>query len=300
MTANENRASVVLQSESGAIISHVERCGKTRPDQNNFITALWLRELRMRCLDQFPIFDMPQALALDCLERSASNTSEYSQAYGFWADRLQPEWAAGILDDIDDTAVVNNELLLAGRISAKQLKREFYHLLNSVRVPKSHSSYRPSWVSSGCYYTWLSNNNSQDNNVDVCANTNVVALLASLDAKTAPGYGAACETIFNAIKWAAENVNRLPAITPYYPSPFELLFALEHAIQFGAHELIASHEMLRRLLGGAGIKPTSDICSSAFGKTVWRCKSIDVLRYQKFNFIASTGNTEEGSALCKS
>jgi len=302
MTISENTVGLVSQSESGAIISYVERGGERRLDQNNFITALWLRELRMRGLDQLSIFDKPQALALDYLENSASTVSDNAQTYGFWSEQLRPEWLARIPDDIDDTAIVNNELLLAGRISSKTLKRNFYHILNSVRVPKHsvyNSIYRPSWVSPGCYYTWLPSTHSQENIIDVCANTNVVALLAKLNAKTAPGYQAACETIFNAIKWATKNVSRLPAITPYYPSPFELFFALEHAIQCGAHELIASHELLRSLLEDACIKPTSAICSSVFGNTVWSCDAIDGIRNQEFNFITYTSNSKQGSALCK-
>lgn len=296
MTINANEVELVLQSESGAIISHVEVGNKSLLDQNNFITALWLRELRMRCLEQFAVFDKPKASALNYLEGSASSSSEFAHAYGFWAERFEPKWALGITTDIDDTAIVNHELLLAGRISSKQIKRDIYHILNSVRVPKSTTS-RPCWVSPGSYYTWFPRP-SHKNIVDVCANTNVVALLASMNAKTAPGYQAACETIRNSIKWAANNFARLSAITPYYPSPFELLFAMEHAIQCGANELLPAREILAQILSDSGLEPVSVICSAAYSKNVWRCEAINALRYQRFNCFSAADKPSQGGALC--
>ncbi|MBL4673972.1 MAG: hypothetical protein JKX81_17050 [Arenicella sp.] len=297
MIVNTNRVDLVLQSESGAIISYVEREGKSVLDQNNFITALWLRELRMQSLEQFAFFDKPKALALDYLDNSASTRSDYARAYGFWPERFEPEWAVGITTDIDDTAIVNHELLLAGKTSSKQLKREFYQILNSVRVPKNTVN-SPCWVSPGCYYTWFPRR-SHNNIVDVCANTNAVALLATLNAKTAPGYQAACETINNSIKWASNNLSRLSAITPYYPSPFELLFALEHAIQCGAHELLSARDTLAQILSDSGLEPVSVICSAAYGNNVWRCDAISALRHQRFNCFSTADKRNNGSALCK-
>lgn len=266
-------------STSGAIVGKVLRNGVYLPDQNNFITALWLREYRSRQLPQSERLARLRQRALDYLEGAAAATAaNLSGGYAFWRPDLQPDWASGVVADIDDSALANHELWAAGRLSTAECKRRAYHLFTRARVPANHHG-RPVWATPGCYYTWLPTSSARENIIDVCANTNAVALLAALGAKSAPGYAQACRTISDAIEWSDVDSNRLRAITPYYPNVWEFYRALRHAVDSGASELAPA---LRRIaevsLSPAAQRYCGPICSSSYGHIHWYSKAIEKIR----------------------
>jgi len=261
-----------------AIMSVVTRGDQQNLDQNNFITALWLREYRRRSLPADQSLVKQQEQALNYLQSSSwQKVGLLNGAYGFWQPDQQPNWATGIPADIDDSAIIHSELVLAGRIQAGQCKSLVYRLFNNARILTTNE-YTPPWVCAGSYYTWLPVSPAKDNIVDACVNTNAVALLACLDAKSAPGYFQACETILNAVKWARGSPARLRVITPFYPNSVEFYYALQNAVECGVTELIPALKTLAKINQKSANNDSKAICSSSFGKIVWRSSALDAIR----------------------
>ncbi len=289
------RANVLGQGgmSSGAIPSTVFRAGESHRDDNNFVTALWLRELRMRNLDQFAGLEPARSAALDFLESSVVEDEVYGRIFSFWPTSTKPSWAGDVGPDLDDTCIILNELIQAGRLSASSVKPSLYRLLAHMRVPSTHGG-RPRWAKSGCYYTWIDESRRPINNarsvknniIDVCVNANVVALLAQLNAKTAPGYQSACQTILSALEWAHDRPARWKAVSPYYPNLTERMFAIEHAVSCGAHELLAARDLTRKMrLDVGGQDASLAVCSGAYGEPLWHCDAVQMLRHQSFDAL---------------
>ena len=79
--------------------------------------------------------------------------------------------------------------------------------------------------------------NVSGNVVDCCANVNVLAPLRYCDLAGVPGYREAITMVNRAIEWAGESLHAAHSLTPFYPEPCELKFALRHAVACGVDEL---------------------------------------------------------------
>jgi hypothetical protein len=128
------------------------------------------------------------------------------------------------------------------------------------------------------FLTWLDTDDGRTT-VDCCANANVVALLAFIGLTEAPGYAAACRMIEDGIRWAGDDWKRARVLTPYYPHPGELRYAVEHAIQCGSRALAEAGFLLQRA-EWAQIHPCpwSPICGSAYGGVFWTSPVLQAVR----------------------
>ncbi|MEU4428268.1 hypothetical protein AB0F81_47255 [Actinoplanes sp. NPDC024001] len=252
-----------LQQPDGCFPSRVTAPGSCRLDRNGFVTALVVRALR----------DVPGAgrirdRALDLLRRCASERTP--GAYRFWPAGEQPAWAPRLPADVDDTAIITRELLRHGRIDRATALRTACHVLLPQRATAGREL-SPPWIVPGAFHTWITRE-KRGNPVDACVNVNVVALLAALDARHLPGYAEAVRTVTGAVAWAGADPARRRAITPFYPDPYALREATEHAVECGATELAP---VLPRLPAGSGT-PAAPVCCSAYGHTYWWCPALDL------------------------
>jgi hypothetical protein len=255
------------QSPEGAFPSALHIKGREFIDWNGFITALVLRAVSS--LPDFSRRSDSRRLALDFLERCES--SSLPGAFGFWPEGRRPGFISPLPADADDTSIITLELLKHDRIGLNRarevaLKRLLPHRLRQVRQPS------PPWIRSGVFLTWLSS--SSLNVVDCCVNANVVAMLAFLDLDNMPGFVEASGMIEDAVRWAGSSKYRFQLITPFYPDPQEMIYALIHAIDCGADQLgnalsiLEQNEWLQKRPGEDSFKDLP-VCGSAYGRIFW-------------------------------
>lgn len=262
-----------LQDAAGCMASRVRLTdGTVVEDRNAFVTALVLR-----ALDQC---DAPGLAAirkrgLDWVERARS--PQVPGAFGFWPEGTRPPWAAHVPPDADDTAVILTELLRAGRIGARDALSVVCRVLLQHRVRPSDAGQRPVWVLDGCFRTWLLPGPA--NPVDVVANVNVVALLATLDARHLPGYDAGVATVRAGLDWAAGRPARLSALTPFYAGPSELSEALVHAVHCGVDELAGAARDMGEITSVTDPDQTDQPrLRNAYGSITWAAPALQVAR----------------------
>lgn len=262
-----------MQTPAGAFAAEIVTRGTKRPDENGFTTALVLRALRGLSGDA--ALEAVCSRALDFIERCAS--PRVPGAFSFWPADARPDWARGLPEDLDDTAVMTVELARCGRLSRHAVLRTACRVLLANRIDAAREPVRPPWLVRGAFRTWITHDHGGPNVVDCCVNANVIALMAYARTSHLPGFGEAIETIARGIQWAGRCPIRLRSLTPFYATPFELLDALAHAVECGASRLRALHEQLRAAIGD---RPAADtrICSSAYGGTVWHCPAVFVAR----------------------
>jgi hypothetical protein len=269
------------QTSKGAFKSHIVFKGREEEDSNGCITALTLRALR-RTLAPNAVPGV-RGLALDFLEQCES--SRWQGAFGFWPERERPRWAQRVPPDFDDTAIINLELLLAGRRTREETQRVVYELL----VPRLRTDVRdldPPWIHSLVFPTWLTDDSHRANPVDCCINANVAALMAATGLTHLPGYRECFAMIAAGLEWAGNSWRRLSSLTPYYPRPRELLLALEN-VSYAAKEIHPCSEKLRSLLSGLQepLQHREAVCSRVYGGVYWRSPALELAR----GFAGSTG-----------
>lgn len=264
------------QNQHGAVRSHVSINGKSQPDYNGFITALCIRTFRQQNQQDNAVVTP----ALNYLETCQSDT--LLGAYRFWPPKQQPHWCPNLPDDADDTAIMALELALASRLSQATLQQIICNVLLKNRLFKLMPPHPP-WLQKGAFLTWLGTAHDRPNVVDCCVNANIVALMAFAKMQHLPGYQAACTLIESGIDWADSQQQYAKTLTPFYPDPVELTYAVHHAVQSGAKELESS---LDKLLSLDWAKPQMmgnsnyqrPVCGSAYGKTAWYCEPLQVCR----------------------
>jgi hypothetical protein len=248
-------------------------------DCNGFTAAIVLRLTRH--LPHDAAMTTVRQRALSFVMTCASTV--VPEAFAFWPDAARPAWALSVPADVDDTAIMVAELLRHGWLDSAEAMRRVCRAMLPHRVTDREAATLPPWVVPGCFYTWIVPATADSarvpavNIVDCCVNANVAALLSVIGAQHLPGYTAAIQTVVNAVGWAGDNRRRLSAVTPFYPSVGNLVDAVEHAVECGAHALCDVLDRLRALDFGASSHDVG-CCSSAYGSTVWHCEAVDTAR----------------------
>jgi hypothetical protein len=269
-----------FQAANGAFTCRIVFRNREEEDCNGFATALVLRHLRR--LPALAVSDEVQERALDFLERCAS--PRLPGAFGFWPADARPAWAWNVPEDVDDTAIMNQELAVHGRCTSAEVHRVVYEVLMPTLLTEV-DQLGPPWIHPLVFPTWLGQGPHSPNLVDCCVNVNVVALMSWCGLAHLPGYREACALIDAGLDWAKDNWPRLASLTPYYPNPRELLYALEHAVASGAIELQPARERLRTILARQAPRLHDQsphlpgvLCGYAYGGPYWYCPALEVVK----------------------
>jgi hypothetical protein len=284
MTEELNRL-LCMQSGSGAFHSRVYFRSETEDDWNGFTTALVLRELAP--LPASNALGRARERALDFLEQCESRNRP--GCFAFWPRDRWPHWIVSFPEDADDTSVMVSELLRHGRLTIAQAREIVDAVLVSDRLADSVTPLRSPWLRPGVFLTWLAQDTG-DNPVDCCVNTNVVGLMAQLHLNEAPGYQEACEMLIDAAKWADGSWERVSALSPFYPHPFELIHALQHAIELGAEPLTSALERLQGLVRQPAPENTlldsrAPVFSTGDRTMIWTSDAIEYARSLRNTFF---------------
>lgn len=271
-------ALLAAQAAGGAFASFVHLPQATLLDCNAFVTALVLRTLRRPLTEAGPgcAWELVRERALDFLESCESAAEPGS--FRFWPHDATPAWIGGIPEDADDTAICALELVRHGRRPADFLRQVACKVLLKRRLREVEPP-APEWLRRGVFVTWL-RDDPRANLVDCCVNANVVALFAAANMRHLPGYAEACGMIAQAITWVGGSMPRAKCITPFYPHPAELYYAVEHAVECGAAELSASLALVRDWdsCAAAGDPENRPVCSSAYGGVYWTAPVLQAAR----------------------
>lgn len=267
------------QAPSGAFKSTICSTAQHRTDWNGFITAQVIRTL-----STLPPSQQPQAAIHAGLAflRQCESTA-YPGTFGFWPSQYH-QAIARLPEDADDTAVIALELARWGYLSRSDLVNIACKVLVPNRLVRAKEPH-PDWIRPGVFLTWL-RQDARANVIDCCANANVVALLSYAELQHLPGYDAACQMIEAGIIWAGRSLVKARSLSPFYPHPIELFYAVSHAVDCGAQQLATSLQLLHQLnwLNLASpqvLNLQRPICSSAYGHTVWRSEALQIVRSMK-------------------
>jgi hypothetical protein len=266
------------QTAAGAFTAQVHLEHRTVQDANACVTGLVLRALRPlfehadRASPLLQARDRALAFLASCESRSQPG------AFRFWPPDTQPSWIEDLPDDADDTAICALELVRYQRRPADFLRTVACRVLVKRRLRKLDSP-SPEWLRRGVFVTWL-RDEPRPNVVDCCVNANVAALLASADLRHLPGYADACAMIDHAVRWAGDSHLRARCISPFYPHPAELFYAVEHAVSCGVSELQPALSLLRTRawLGENGCPDDRPVCSGAYGQVFWTSAALHAAR----------------------
>jgi hypothetical protein len=274
MSAERLERLAASQRADGAFASIVLMRERREDDANGFATACVLRALRGV---EAPALAPVRRRALDFL--AACESPDMPGAYAFWPVHARPAWAAKVPPDVDDTALMLVELLRHGRIARDAALRALCTTVLPCRVRPGECERLPPWVVAGCFGTWMAPAPQERRMpvVDACANANVAALMALVDATHLPGHAEACEAIGRALDWAGTDRARLASITPFYPSIASLAESLAHAVECGAIAL-ASAARRARAIAQEAAGEDAGCCASAYGDVVWRCPALEEAR----------------------
>ena len=216
------------QTAAGAFNAQVHLQHRTDNDANACVTGLVLRALRPvleRANSACPLTPASKR-ALAFLASCESPT--LPGAFRFWPATAQPSWIQDLPDDADDTAICALELVRYNQRPIAFLREIACRVLIKRRLSKVDRP-APEWLRPGVFVTWL-RDEPRPNVVDCCVNANVAALLAFADLRHLPGYAEACEMIDHAVAWTGTSRLRAQCISPFYPDPAELLYAVDHAV----------------------------------------------------------------------
>lgn len=261
------------QLNSGAFPSTVHSGDYVGEDANGFITALVLRELNnISAVIPTSVTER----ALDFLESCASESQR--GAFNFYPPKSsRPKWLSSLPDDADDTAVIALELLRHNRLSRRDLIKDTCVVLNKFRLQRLEAP-APSWLRTGVFLTWFGDG-SRPNVVDCCVNANITAVLAYAGLKKWRGYAEACAMIEAGLCWTESSPKKAQTLTPFYPNTGELKRAIEHAVKCGTSELENSLQLIRQnLCKTETYDPQQAICSSAYGRIIWKSGTLQKLR----------------------
>lgn len=247
--------------------------GRETRDENGFATAIVLRRLR-----RLGISSRGVGRALDFLESCAAPTGG---AFSFWPAAARPPWAVGIPPDADDTAVMTLELYAQGRRTRAQARETLVDVLVAAAGSRPLLP-GPPWWRAGAFPTWLRFDGlDRDHVLDCGVNANVLALMASLDARDLPGFVEAVDMVVAAVAWCqhddpGEAALRADSIAPYYASPRAVWHILDDAVWCGVTELAEARDHFTALIGSAPAGGNA-LWRNAYGGPVWRCLALDLL-----------------------
>jgi len=276
------------QTSAGAFTAQVHLGHRTEQDANACVTGLVLRGLRPLLERADPASPLLEARerALDFLESCASPTQP--GAFRFWPPNAQPSWIEDLPDDADDTAICALELVRYERRPAEFLRTVACRVLVKHTL-RNLDPLSPEWLRRGVFVTWL-RDEPRPNLVDCCVNANVAALFASADFRHLPGYADACAMIDHAVRWAGDSRLRAQCISPFYPHPAELLYAVEHAVSCGVPELQPALSLLRARArpGESECLDDRPVCSGAYGRVFWTSPALHAARHLAETFGVQT------------
>lgn len=250
-----------------------------RTDANGFVTCQTLRALDD--VPETPALADLRDRALGYLARCGSPT--LAGAYRFWPPGEEPQWAARIQDDADDTALIAGELLRHGRLPRSAV-------LDAAAAVASHRVARlerlsPQWIRPGAFLTWLAEP-ERATAVDCTVNANVVGFLCAAGLGDFPGVDAACATVEAALEWAGASERRARTLSPFYPAPAELVLAVRRAIAAGARGLERAGALIETLPWARPADvpdPERPVCGAPYGHAVWRCRAVHDARQLAFS-----------------
>jgi hypothetical protein len=277
------------QGTTGAFYSYIHAGDRRVEDQNGFVAALVLRALRR--LGALTELEPLRQRALDFLESCAS--PRLPGAFSFYPNAHRPAWSTRLPDDVDDTAIINLELALHARRTLPEIQHVVYEVFMPALV-QNISPGAPPWISPLVFPTWLAAPQAgRANPVDCCVNANVLALMAYAGLKELPGYAEACRLIADGLAWAGDSWLRMTSLTPYYPQPGELLYALRNAVSCGADELLAQSRQVADFCAAnpAPVHLKFAVCSNAYGGPLWFCPALRLARDAYLSF-GQTQNPE--------
>ncbi|MEL6160748.1 MAG: hypothetical protein AAFR18_16180 [Cyanobacteria bacterium J06627_32] len=271
------------QSPSGAFKSTICLDDQHYPDDNGFITAQVIRTLGAFPADKRSSERVQTAIHAGLTFLQQCESTVRPGAFGFWPSGQPHPKIAPLPEDADDTALIALELAKWGYLTRKALIEVACKVLLRYRL-RGLSAPSPPWIRSGTFLTWLSSA-GRANVIDCCVNANVVALLAYAGLQHLPGYQEACEMIDAGIRWAGNDFKRARTLTPFYPYPVELIYAIQYAVSHGAKQLLPSLARLRSLTWASTQQPqvltlNRPICSSAYGSTLWQSEVLQISRQQ--------------------
>jgi hypothetical protein len=165
-----------------------------------------------------------------------------------------------------------------GRLSHADLDYIYQSVLKPARIEYlcEQNAY---WHEVGGYETWIGDGIIK-NKIDLVANLNVLILLDELD-EFIPETSSIRKMLAKGIEWMGTSKARAAIVTPWYPDPLELLFALERAVRFGVKGLedhianLRDHPWVNSALMCNG---NSVLCGSDDGRFNWFCEGLDRLR----------------------
>ncbi len=261
------------QRESGAFSAIAHPPGGPVPDENAFVTAVVVDLLGEVAPN--PESAKARQRGLDFLLRC--ERPGRPGAFSFYPSYAHPAWIGEVLPaDADDTALISLALFRAGRWRRSDLRRVVREALGRYRVEE-----RPRgapWFRAGVYPTWLDAGRLH-NPIDVCVNLNAAALIQESGVGSRHGHGGILEMVDAALDWVGDSPERARAITPYYPHPAELGYALERAVAAGVRGTVG---LLRRLRAQAWSRcddlVNAPICSSAGRGVVWTSPVLQAVR----------------------
>jgi hypothetical protein len=200
----------------------------------------------------------------------------------FWPEEEHPFWMGGqrLREDADDSSIISMLLVrhqLEGNEYLANLARnvlEQHRYFSSQSLPGT-------WQMSGTFLTWL-HFMEQPNPVDCCVNANILALLAFCGLKSLPGYSETCRMLNRVIPGTDGSMKALASLSPYYPHPIELFFALRHAVSLGADVekaflFISGQPWLQDLLY-RGMDDNLPVCSHQDGSIYWTSGILQTIR----------------------
>ena len=144
----------------------------------------------------------------------------------------------------------------------------------------------PVWRRARVFPTWLDLDGVDCANIVDCAvNANILALMASLDARELPGFAEAVDMIAAAVDWCEQGgsggtAKRADTIAPYYASPRAVAQILDDAVWCGATELAGSRDRLAALACAAPEGETA-LWRNAYAGPVWHCRALQLLTEER-------------------
>jgi hypothetical protein len=230
MNRREQRRLVLdAQTESGAFPSFARLPRGPVEDENAFVTALVVDLLCKAEIDP----EIAAAIERGCRFISTCENPHRPGAFAFYPRGRHPGWLGETLpDDADDTALCGLALLHAGYLRPRDLLRTFHQVLEPYRINERPRG--PGWFRRSVFPTWLDTRRMR-NPIDVCLNLNVAVM--THEAGLAPRYRVGImEMIDASLDAVADHPDDLGVIMPFYPSPWELGYALKRAEQAGVGE----------------------------------------------------------------
>jgi len=268
---------IASQRDSGAFPSVVRFADQQWDDENGFVTALVLHELTR--FDDKALVRQAIERGLDFLQRC--EVLDQPSHFCFYPPDAHPAWMTTRLrPDADDTSLFAVLLTRYGRRPTAFLTEVACNVLAPHRLLYLSERSKP-WHQCHVYFTWL-DERMWPNDIDCCVNVNVLTLLHRSTCPSPDGRTDIVTMINRGLQWAGDSIERASLLSPWYPHPMELFFAIERAVQGGVFELQPALAVLRDRPWVKGFDRASagetPVCGSADRRFVWTSEMLWLAR----------------------